>query len=355
MLSEIYEHTELKNLNVDHPNSPAIDLGDKKTGIVYQITSTANSQKIKNTLRKFVKHGRYKEYKHLIIYILKEKQKRYQGRGFDEIIQGKFSFDKKNDILDYRDLLKEISGFSSVDKLRRIENILEEHFGNPEYTRPLDPLDWLEKVNSLWGEELTTIKINREQLCNDLQDFALRGNGVIIGSPGVGKTYLLKELRQSLKSDGIPHLLLLIDQLGDSTDEILPRGLAGEGDLIENLKSVPVSDQKAILLFDAFDAARDEQTRANAFYVPDSSVQFRNLNGQWNIVVTVRTYDAKKSQELLDLFGNLDNTDLTQYHSKGILCRHFTIPPLNENEIRQAFDQIPNVLNPSTTTGSQEL
>ena len=41
-----------------------------------------------------------------------------------------------------------------------------------------DPLDWLEKVNSLWGEELATIKINREKLRNDLQDFALRGNGV---------------------------------------------------------------------------------------------------------------------------------------------------------------------------------
>ena len=212
LLSEIYEHTELKNLNVDRSNFPAIDLGDEKTGIVYQITSTANSRKIKNTLQKFVKHKLYEKYDHLIVYILKEKQKRYQGRGFDEIIQGKFSFDKKNDILDYRDLLKEISGFSSVDKLRRIENILEEHFGDPEYTRPLDPLDWLEKVNNLWGEELATFRINRTKLSNDLQDFALRGNGVVIGSPGIGKTYLLKELRQSLKSSGIPHLLLPIDQ-----------------------------------------------------------------------------------------------------------------------------------------------
>ena len=153
LLSEIYEHTELKNLNVDRSNFPAIDLGDEKTGIVYQITSTANSRKIKNTLQKFVKHKLYEKYDHLIVYILKEKQKRYQGRGFDEIIQGKFSFDKKNDILDYRDLLKEISGFSSVDKLRRIENILEEHFGDPEYTRPLDPLDWLRTTEPTYGEE----------------------------------------------------------------------------------------------------------------------------------------------------------------------------------------------------------
>jgi len=341
LLSEIYGHTELKNLNVSEgSNSPGIDLGDKKAKTAYQITSRRDSEKIKDTLRTFVKNKRYEEYDRLVIYILTEKRE-YQGRGFDEIIQGKFSFDKKNDILDYRDLLKEISGFSSVDKLRKIENILEEHFGDPEYIRPLDPLDWLEKVNNLWGEELTTIKIDREKLRNDLQVFALRGNGVIIGSPGVGKTYLLKELRQSLKSEGIPHLLLPVDQLGDGTDKALQEELSYEGDLIEKLKSVPVSDQKAILLFDAFDAARNEKTRKRFLRLIRRVIQ--ELNGLWNVVVTVRTYDAEKSQELLDLFDNLDNNDLTQYHSKGTLCRHFTIPPLNEDEIQQAFDQIPNL------------
>ena len=339
LLSEVYGHTELKNLNAEDSNFPAIDLGDKKKGTAYQITSTANSQKVKNTLRKFVEHKLYEKYDHLIIYILKEKQKRYQGRGFDEIIQDKFTFNKNSDIRDYQDLLKEISGFSSVDKLRRIENILEEHFGESEYTRPLDPLDWLEKVNNLWGEEPATIKINRGKLRNDLQDFALRGNGVIIGSPGVGKTYLLKKLRQSLKSDRIPHLLLPIDQLEDGTNKTLQQELSYEGDLIDKLKSVPVSDQKAILLFDAFDAARNEQTRKYFLRLIRRAIQ--ELNGLWNVVVTVRTYDAEKSQELLDLFGSPYDTDLIQYHNKGILCRHFTIPPLNEEEIRQAFDQIP--------------
>ena len=334
LLSEIYEHKDLKNLNVSEgSNFPGIDLGDKKARIAYQITSTANSRKIKDTLQKFVKHQLYEKYDHLIIYILTKKQKTYQGKGFDEIIQDKFSFDKKRDILDYRDLLKEISGFSSVEKLRRIESILEEHFGDPKYTRPLDPLDWLEKVNNLWGEEPATIKINREKLRNGLQDFASRGNGVIIGSPGVGKTYLLKELRRSLKSDEIPHLLLPIDQLGDGTDETLQRELSYEGTLIDKLKSVPVSGKKAILLFDAFDAARNEQTRKRFLRLIQHAIQ--NLK-QWNIVVTVRTYDAKKSQELLDLFASSDEMN----HNEGILCRHFTIPPLNEDEIRQAFDQI---------------
>ena len=182
------------------------------------------------------------------------------------------------------------------------------------------------------------MKIKREKLLKNLRDFVLRGNGVIIGSPGVGKTYLLGELRQNLKSNRIPHLLLPIDKLGEGTDEDLQRELSTKGDLIEELKAVSVSGKKAVLLFDAFDAARNEETRKRFLYLIRRAIQ--ELNGLWNVVVTVRTYDAKKSQELLDLFGNLDNTDLTQYHSKGILCRHFTIPPLNEIEIRQALNQI---------------
>ena len=182
------------------------------------------------------------------------------------------------------------------------------------------------------------MKIKREKLLRDLQDFATRGNGVIIGSPGVGKTYLLKELYRSLESLEIPALILPIDQLGDGTGKTLREELSYEGDLIERLKSVPVSGKKAILLFDAFDAARDEQTRKRFLSLICGAIL--ELRGSWNIIVTVRTYDAKKSQELLDLFGNPDDTDLIQYKSKDILCRHFTIPPFNEDEILQVFDQI---------------
>ena len=340
LLSEIYGHTDLRNLNVSEgPNSPAIDLGDEETRTAYQITATSTSQKIKETLEKFVKYELYEKYDRLVIYILTEKQKTYRGGGFDEIIQGKFSFDIKNDILDYRDLLKEISGFS-LEKSRKVASILEQHFGD-EDDESLDPLAWLEKTNNLWGRVPTTaIKINRDQLLNDLQGFASRGNGVVIGSPGVGKTYLLKELCQSLKSDGIPHLLLPIDELGDGTKDTLQQELSYKDDLIEQLKSVPISEEKAILLFDAFDAARNEETRKRFLNLIRRAIQEL---GNWNVVVTVRTYDAKKSQELLDLFGNPDDIDLTQYDTKGISRRHFTIPPLTEDEIRQAFDQIPHL------------
>ena len=107
-----------------------------------------------------------------------------------------------------------------------------------------------------------------------------------------------------------------------------------EGDLIEKLKSIPVSGKNAILLFDAFDAARDEQTRKRFLKLIGRAI--RELV-KWNVVVTVRTYDAMKSRELLDLFGSSDDTE---HQSEGILCRHFTIPPFNAGEILQVLDQI---------------
>lgn len=178
------------------------------------------------------------------------------------------------------------------------------------------------------------MKIERKQLINDLHDFASRGDGVVIGGPGVGKSHVLKELRQYLKSTEITHLLLRIDQLGDGKAETLREELSYQGDLIEKLKSIPISGKNAILLFDAFDAARDEGTRNRFLNLIRRAIQELV---KWNVVVTVRTYDAMKSQELLDLFGSPDGTE---YQTNDILCRHFTIPSFTKDEILQAFNQI---------------
>ena len=244
-----------------------------------------------------------------------------------------------------------------MEKSRSVEKILEQHFVEEKESifqdTPQDILEWLEEANQrmdrLSGDENLVMKIDRERLLNDLHNFTSQGSGVIIGSPGIGKTYLLKELRRSLKSVETPHLRLPIDQLGDGTEGDLQRELLYKGDLIEKLKSVP---KKAILLFDAFDAARNEDTRKYFLRLIRRAIQ--ELNGQWNVIVTVRTYDAMRSRELLDLFVNPPDADLTQYHSKGILCRHFTIPLLNEDETRQAFNQIPHI-EPIYESGSQDF
>ncbi|VEP15468.1 hypothetical protein H1P_3390001 [Hyella patelloides LEGE 07179] len=89
LFSDIYGYTNLRNLNADIENYPGIDLegellldGEvRKTA--FQITATANTEKIKKTLKKFVQYELYGKYDRLIIYILVEKQESYSGKGYD--------------------------------------------------------------------------------------------------------------------------------------------------------------------------------------------------------------------------------------------------------------------------------
>ncbi len=335
LFSEIFGHSDLKNLNwSEKANYPSIDLGDYKSRIAYQITSTSDSQKLKKTLKKFMEHKLYDKFDRLVFYILTRK-KAYRVN-FDQITQDLLKFDKKKDILDSKDLIEEIRKLSD-DKLITVKELLEKQFGNnkPEDDSQ-DIMEWIDSVNNYWLDEENSskIEVDRKTVRNNLNDFVSRENGVVIGRPGVGKTHLLKELLQDLRSANIPHLLLSIDLLGDSDPKEWPDGLSFNGDLIEHLKSVPISDNKAILLFDGFDAARDERKRKNFLILIKRAIQ--DLEN-WNVAVTVRTYDAKKSQELLDLFGNSDDTD---YQTQDISCRHFTIPPFTKDEILQALVQI---------------
>jgi hypothetical protein len=130
LFKEVYGYTNLKNLNdVEKTNYPAIDLGDETARVSIQITSTTDSEKIKDTLRGFIEYKLYEKYDKLIVYILTEKQKSYSGRGYQSIIQGKFAFDKNKNIIDYQDFLREIATLQ-VDGLRKILNILEANFGD---------------------------------------------------------------------------------------------------------------------------------------------------------------------------------------------------------------------------------
>lgn len=139
LLGEIYEYSNLKNLNeTEGRNYPGIDLGDKVAKVAIQVTATANNEKIKDTLRKFVEYRLYEQYDRLIIYILTEKQQSYSGKGYQEIIEDRFTFDKDTDILDANDVIKAVNRLQ-IDRIRQIEQFLEANFGDgttPWYPRP---------------------------------------------------------------------------------------------------------------------------------------------------------------------------------------------------------------------------
>jgi hypothetical protein len=185
---EVYGYQNLKNLNHHVKNNyPAIDLGDETAKIAIQVTATSDGEKIKETLSGFIKHEHYQTYKRVQIYILTKKESYERSeKVFQKITQGKIQFDKKQDILDYTDLLKQISTFQ-VEQVQRICNILEANFGNGkkssewERTKTKSHIDVLKnKLDSsrAWCVERFAAAIldleEADKLADDLQRFAVK-------------------------------------------------------------------------------------------------------------------------------------------------------------------------------------
>ena len=174
------------------------------------------------------------------------------------------------------------------------------------------------------------MKIDRSQLITDLMAFALSGSGVVIGQPGVGKTHALVQLRGRLKVDGIPHLILPVERLGSASAPEIRHALNRDGDFVQLLReAVAGSAKPAVLIFDGFDAARGEDERDGVFRLILRAVN--ELRGLWHVVVSVRTFDARKSRRLLDLFPK---------DERGTGCRTFPIPLLTAEEVAQVYPQV---------------
>ncbi len=131
LFREIYNFNHIEKLEAYHENFPAIDLGDDFARVAIQITATPSSEKVKKTLKGFIEHRLFERYDRLIIYIISEKQTLYSGKGFDEIIEDRFSFNTESDIQDWTDLLGEIKNFQ-LAKTRKVESILEQNFGESD-------------------------------------------------------------------------------------------------------------------------------------------------------------------------------------------------------------------------------
>ena len=56
ILGKVYSCPDLKNLNLEMRNYPAVDLGSDQKRISFQITSTANSARVSKALEFFINH-----------------------------------------------------------------------------------------------------------------------------------------------------------------------------------------------------------------------------------------------------------------------------------------------------------
>lgn len=138
LFSLVFGYLELKEL--DKLNNtityPAIDLGDEDAKIAFQITTNKDSEKIKETIQKFINHKLYEKYDRLVFFIIGKKQNSYTTT-FDT--QNKFSFNKETDVWDDDFLIKEINKITDISTLEDIQTFLERNL--LEYKFPENLLD----------------------------------------------------------------------------------------------------------------------------------------------------------------------------------------------------------------------
>ncbi|MGB7326596.1 MAG: SUMF1/EgtB/PvdO family nonheme iron enzyme [Rubripirellula sp.] len=138
VFDEVYGYKNLRNLDIgSSTNFPGVDLGDDSARVAIQVTSTKTLGKVKETLCQFIGNNLDLRYDRLIVFILTEKQRSYSQNSCDALVKRDFRFSVRSDILDYRDLLRDIQSFSASKK-RRVLEILREHLDGSQ--RLLDSL-----------------------------------------------------------------------------------------------------------------------------------------------------------------------------------------------------------------------
>lgn len=124
LLNEVF-NLKLENLNHEYYNFPAIDLGDKASGVAFQITTHEGSRKISETLKKFIEYDLHYTYPKFKILVLNYNKPKYLT-----LYNSLYSNFLAEDLLDDRDIIKIIESLqiSNPHKFFSILVLLENEF-----------------------------------------------------------------------------------------------------------------------------------------------------------------------------------------------------------------------------------
>ncbi|MES2432008.1 MAG: SMEK domain-containing protein [Bacteroidota bacterium] len=133
---------------------PALDLLDKTNRIAFQITSTNTIKKVRETIEKIIKNNFYSQFDSFYIYIITQKQEKYDKTVLDTATENRFVFTEKN-ILDEKDLFKKIASLQYLD-IEKIEKLLEVQFS--------DILKQENQIQESIGKIIERIKIQNTEI-----------------------------------------------------------------------------------------------------------------------------------------------------------------------------------------------
>ena len=181
----------------------------------------------------------------------------------------------------------------------------------------------------------SVIKINRES-SKALASAAKEHSLLVVGEPGAGKSGALHDLYEALQRDGLDAVFLAADRLGAVSLSALRNDLGLAHDLPDVLVNWP-GDQPGVLIIDALDAARAEQS---AKVLREVIQRVKAAGSRWNVVASIRKFDLRYSLGLRQLFGVVARTLSNEFvDSEFRNIWHINIPQLTPDELHQISDQ----------------
>ena len=281
---------DLKNMNRERPNFPAIDLGNdqeyvqmedcaKPVRLGVQVTSTVTGQKIKHSLDEFFDHELNKRFDRLIVLVAGK------VKPFDKEpeLKEQFDFQTRRDIWDEKKLL-EIIGDLPGERLEAVWKFLGEELEIPQSKPGLNlPLRSAMAEGAFVGRE--------KELAEIAERFETERIVVLSGLGGMGKTELAVRYGQQYAQTGkgaVYFVHFRQDFFHTVTDEIAPvipglteQGLDENGKYREAMKVLRTLGREDILILD------------NADQVNYSALR-RELNGlPMKLLLTTRMDVAK--------------------------------------------------------------
>ena len=134
-----------------------------------------------------------------------------------------------------------------------------------------------------------------------LKETAETGPVLVIGEPGAGKSGVLHSLSETLREEGRDVIVLAAEQPPFVSSGGLRDELRLDHDVVDVLANWP-GTQPAFLLIDALDAARTEPSAAA---LRSLIREVGERADQWNVVASIREYDARYSRDLATIFKGI--------------------------------------------------
>lgn len=304
---------KLTNANQESFNQDTFDLVDKRRKIYVQVTSTKSCKKKYDKLIESA--GQIPKGASLILLYMSKK------------VKADYLKKRKIKGVNYEgyDLFKLLTSIYYTKKtaisLRPLNDLLQAELAPIVIAQGSSGSD---TARSPIQALRTKDGINRVQLLTDLFVFTQKDDGLLTGGPGYGKSFIIDQLQNVYREKGLQCFVIRINELITGDDADISEQIGLGANWLKALQSVSAGKTKHLLVFDAFDTAKD--AKINAAILKYIAASKRQLAG-FNILASVRTYDAMKSFALRELFPQ-------ELANRNVSCRHFEVPELTSDELQ---------------------